>query len=144
MRAITIPLKTQNTAGGYLLSPVRPRVETRAAYEHRKIALPTMEGIQFEKINQIISLEAKGNYTSIYFNNKRQIMVCKTLREVELMLNCAHRFVRIHRSFTINLDKLEQYTKGKGGYVTMEDGISIAVSAGKRQDFMEALKMYFG
>jgi hypothetical protein len=32
-----------------------------ASEEVRKIALPTMEGIQFEPVQQIISLEAKGS-----------------------------------------------------------------------------------
>ena len=144
MSGTTIPLKAHKIMERHLISPSIDRQETRASYIHRKIALPTMEGIKFEKISRIISLEAKGNYTLIHFKDKQQTMVCKTLREVELTLNCPYRFIRIHRSFTINLDKLEQYTKGKGGYVTMENGRSINVSSGKRLDFMNALKCYFG
>ena len=44
-----------------------------------KIALPTMDGISFEKIEHIISLEAQGNYTTIHFLDGRNTLVCKTL-----------------------------------------------------------------
>jgi two-component system, LytTR family, response regulator len=110
----------------------------------RKVALPTMEGINFEKIQDIISLEAKGNYTMLFFTGKRKLLVCKTLRDMENQLYTGSQFVRIHRSYTINLNHLQKYVKGKGGYVIMENGSMVNVSSGKKQDFLDALKTYFG
>jgi len=109
----------------------------------RKIALPTMEGIHFQKVQNIISLEAKGNYTMLYFIDGTKLLVCKTLRNLEEILNGGNQFVRIHRSFTINLNCIEKYIKGKGGYVVMENGTSISVSAGKKQHFLDTLEIYF-
>lgn len=111
---------------------------------NRKIALPTMEGIHFEKIKNIVSLEASGNYTVLRFEDKRQLLVCKTLRNMETLLDEHQQFVRIHRSFTINLSKLQKYIKGKGGYVLMENGETVSVSIGKKQAFLNAIKLYFG
>ncbi|GJM31428.1 MAG: hypothetical protein DHS20C18_04290 [Saprospiraceae bacterium] len=118
-------------------------VISRATYSARKIALPTLEGIVFERTQQIICLEAQGNYTNILFSTGRQLLVSKTLGELENMLNDGCRFVRVHRSSTINLDYLHKYIKGKGGYVIMENGNSVAVSNGKKQEFMEAIRIYF-
>ena len=115
-----------------------------ASDEVRKIALPTMEGIQFEPVQQIISLEAQGNYTTLYFTEGRQLLVCKTLMELEQILNNSFQFVRIHRSFIINLNRIIKYVRGKGGYVVMDDGTSRTVSNGKRDDFFAAVKRYFG
>ncbi len=115
-----------------------------AAEEVRKIALPTMEGIQFEPVRNIISLEANGNYTYLYFTDGRQLLVCKTLRELEEMLHNPIQFVRIHRSYTINLNKILKYVRGKGGYVVMEDGSYRNVSNGKKESFFGALRRYFG
>ncbi len=129
------------------ISIVNPEVQQRtylATDEVRKIALPTMEGIQFEPVREIISLEAKGNYTSLYFTGGRQLLVCKTLMEIETLLNNSLQFVRIHRSFIINLNRIMKYVRGKGGYVVMEDGSSRNVSNGRRDDFFGALKRYFG
>ena len=123
-------------------------IKTPLSYESsssdRKIALPTMEGINFEKVQNIISLEAKGNYTMLYFTGKRKLLVCKTLMDMENQIHTGSQFVRIHRSYTINLNHLQKYVKGKGGYVIMENGVMINVSSGKKQDFMDALKVYFG
>ena len=118
--------------------------QNKAEQVYRKIALPTMEGIHFEKVEEIVSLEAKGNYTNLHFLNRKKLLVCKTLREMEKALNAGNQFVRIHRSFTINLNLLHKYIRGKGGYVIMEDQSNISVSTGKKQDFLSALQIYFG
>lgn len=115
----------------------------RPSGELRKIALPTMEGINFEKINNILYLEAKGNYTHLFFVDGRKMLVCKTLREMEIILADNLQFVRIHRSFTINLNCLSKYIKGKSGYVIMENGQSINISLGKKQHFLNSLETYF-
>ena len=109
----------------------------------RKVALPTMEGIHFERIQHVVSLEAQGNYTMLYFKDGRQLLVCKTLRDMEMLLACPGQFVRIHRSFTINLNQLQRYIRGKGGYVIMENGSNVNVSAGRKQAFLEAVEHYF-
>lgn len=124
---------------------VSPGVKKNKAQRgDRKIALPTMEGFHFEKVDEIVRLEAKGNYTCLHFVNRKKILVCKTLSEIEQGLNAGNQFVRIHRSFTINLNLLQKYIKGKGGHVVMEDQSRVCVSAGKKQGFFNALEKYFG
>ncbi len=110
----------------------------------RKIALPTLEGIHFEKVKEIVRLEANGNYTFIHLINDRKVLVSKTLAEIENKLRHHPRFVRIHRSNTINLDLLVKYVRGKGGYVEMENGVKITVSAARKQGFLSTLERYFG
>ena len=115
-----------------------------AADEVRKIALPTLEGLQFERVQEIISLEANGNYTCLYFRENRKVLVSKTLHQLESLLNNPKQFVRIHRSHIINLNLLKKYVKGKGGYVVMEDGSTYSVASNRRAFFMKAVKRYFG
>lgn len=110
----------------------------------KKIALPTMEGIYFENISDIIYLQADGNYVYVHLKNDRKFLISKTLSELETLLHRHPRFVRIHRSNTINLDLLAKYVRGKGGHVEMSDGTKINVSLGKKQDFLAALGRYFG
>lgn len=108
-----------------------------------KIMLPTMEGLCFEKVKHIAYLEASGNYTVLHFIDARQVLVCKTLREVEQLLPDA-AFTRIHRSHTIHLRHIKKYVRGKGGYVILQNGVTLTVSAGQKDIFIEALKYYFG
>ena len=107
-----------------------------------KIALPTMEGLHFEKTKHVLYLEASGNYTMLHFADGRQVLVCKTLREVETMLPPAD-FIRIHRSHTIQMRHLKKYIRGKGGYVVLQNGATLAVSAGQKDVFMEAVHQFF-
>ncbi len=109
-----------------------------------KIALPTLDGVHFEKTCHIISLEAKGNYTCLHFKAGHSLLISKTLREMDRQLKNERQFVRIHRSFTINLDYLTKYWKGKGGIVQMENGAHFNVSCGRKQAFLKSIELYFG
>ncbi len=107
-----------------------------------KVVLPTMEGMCFEKVKHIAYLEASGNYTVLHFLDGRQILVCKTLREVEGLLP-GPAFVRIHRSHTIHLRHIKKYVRGKGGHVVLQNSVTLTVSAGQKDNFLQALKVYF-
>lgn len=122
-----------------------PNLDTvhRSTPEVEKIALPTMEGLCFEKVKHITYLEASGNYTALHFKDKRQVLVCKTLREVEQMLP-ERAFARIHRSHTIHLRHLKKYVRGKGGHVLLQNGVTLTVSTGQKEVFLEQVKAYFG
>ena len=102
-----------------------------------------MEGMCFEKVKHIAYLEANGNYTALHFTDKRQVLVCKTLREVEMMLP-ENAFTRIHRSHTIHLRHIKKYVRGKGGHVVLQNGVTLSVSAGQKEFFMESLRRFFG
>ncbi|MBK8554714.1 MAG: LytTR family transcriptional regulator [Lewinellaceae bacterium] len=107
-----------------------------------QIMLPTMDGLCFEKIKHIAYLEASGNYTVLHFIDSRQVLVCKTLGDVEQLLSSG-AFVRIHRSHTIHLRHIKKYTRGKGGHVLLQNGVTLAVSSGQRENFLITLKKYF-
>ncbi|MFN0016279.1 MAG: LytR/AlgR family response regulator transcription factor [Saprospiraceae bacterium] len=136
--ALTVPL---------LPDLVRPsdlgqRASTNESGKASKVVLPTMDGLCFEKVKHIAYLEASGNYTVLHFLDGRQILVCRTLREVELMLPVA-AFVRIHRSHTIHLRHIKKYVRGKGGHVVLQNSATLTVSAGQKDTFLDALKLFF-
>lgn len=126
----------------YAVSPEHVHPQPRSSGKAGKIVLPTMEGMCFEKVKHIAYLEASGNYTVLHFLDGRQILVCKTLREVEFMLP-EDAFVRIHRSHTIHLDHIKKYVRGKGGHVVLQNSVTLTVSAGQKDNFLDALKHYF-
>lgn len=136
---------TTETARTAVLRPDFVAAERRkkAQTKSGKIVLPTMEGLCFEKVKHITYLEANGNYTLLHFTDGRQILVCKTLGDVENLLPDT-AFVRIHRSHTVHLRHLKKYVRGKGGHVLLQNGVTLTVSAGQKEDFLHALKKYFG
>ena len=104
-----------------------------------KITLPTLDGIIFVKINDIIRCESDNNYTQFFLKNNKKILVSRTLKDYDEMLT-PFNFFRIHKSHLINLAFLERYKKGEGGTVIMEDGAELEVSRRRKEDFMNALQ----
>lgn len=104
----------------------------------KKITIPTIDGLEFLEVSNIIRCEADVNYTTIFTNDSKKIMVSKTLKSFEaLLVNC--NFFRVHNSHLINLDYIKKYTKGKGGYVTLADNSTIEVSTRRKDDFLKAI-----
>ena len=104
----------------------------------QKIAIPTINGLIFVAIEDIIRLEAKGSYTIIYLANKEQVMATRNIKEYEDLLPEVI-FCRVHNSHIINLQNIQKYNKGRGGYITMEDGSSIEVASRRREEFLRRL-----
>jgi two-component system LytT family response regulator len=104
-----------------------------------KIALPTLDGIIFVKIKEIVRCESDNNYTGIYLKSGEKIMVSRTLKEYDDMLT-PFNFFRIHKSHLINLSFLNRYKKGEGGFVIMEDGSELEVSRRRKDEFLDAIQ----
>ena len=102
---------------------------------NRKIALPTMEGLEFVDIEDIVRCESTSNYTYIHLLREKPILISKTLKEVESMLT-NHGFIRIHQSHLVNIKSIKKYIKGKAGSLILKDGSIIPVSRSKKGDFL--------
>jgi len=103
-----------------------------------KIALPTMEGLQMISVQSIISCEAHDNYTTLILKDNKKLVVSCTLKVIEEMLE-DYSFIRVHRSFLVNLHEVEKYVKGDGGYVVMSDGNHIYISRNKKEELLKKL-----
>jgi two-component system LytT family response regulator len=104
-----------------------------------KIAVPTSEGFELVPVNDVIACEADDNYTNIHLKNKRKIIACRTLKEIEEQLESFPYFVRVHHSHMANLNEVAKYIKGDGGYLVMSDGTTVNVSRSRK----EALIKFF-
>jgi len=103
-----------------------------------RIALPTMTGFVFAQVNDIIRCESDNNYTTFYFEDKTHLMVSKTLKDCEELLQ-EYNFFRVHASHLINLKFIKEYIKGDGGQVKMMDGSYVDVSRRKKDEFLQRL-----
>ena len=104
----------------------------------QKLALPSLKGIELIKKEEVIRCESANNYTVFHLRDKREIVVTKTLKEFEEMLE-SEGFLRIHQSHLVNLDAVVQYIKEDGGYALMEDGSKVEVSRRKKDAFLRAI-----
>ena len=103
-----------------------------------KITLPQQGGFEVLDINEIYFCKADDNYTEIYLEEKR-IVISKTLKYFEDALK-DFPFVRIHKSYLVNVNEVQKYKKGKGGSVVLFNGKELSVSASKKAELLSFFK----
>src|SRR5678816_2271598 len=103
-----------------------------------KLAMPTMEGLQMIPVDSIINCESDSNYTILQLKNSKKLIVSRTLKEIEELLE-EHSFVRVHRCYLANMNEVEKYVKGEGGYLVMSDGTTIDVARNKKEVLLKKL-----
>jgi two-component system LytT family response regulator len=104
-----------------------------------KIAIPTSEGFKLIPADQLMRCEADDNYTHVYLKNKTKIVACRTLKEMEEQLENFCSFLRVHQSYLVNLNEVDKYIKGDGGYLVMNDGTTVNVSRSRKEMLMKKL-----
>ena len=129
--------KRQQSAGNERLELLLQNLMSEKKERHR-IAIPSMEGLQFIKLDDIIYLEANSNYTIVYLVNETKLTVSKTLKDFEELLPVP-AFIRIHHSCIINSSAVEKYIRGDGGQVVMKNGAVLDVSKRKKNEFLKAI-----
>jgi two-component system LytT family response regulator len=97
-----------------------------------KVAIPTMEGFQFVLAESIVKCEAENNYTSLFLKDKRKLIASRNLKDIEEMLE-DYSFIRVHNSYLVNINEVEKYVKGEGGYLVMSDGSAVTVSRSRKE-----------
>lgn len=103
---------------------------------HKKIALPTINGLVFMPVQNIVRCESTGNYTRIFFTDKKNLMVSRPLKEFEELLSDVD-FFRVHNSHLINMQQMQSYIQGEGGFALMSDGTQVEVSRRRKADFLK-------
>lgn len=107
--------------------------------KRQQVAIPTFEGLEFVNMQQITYAKADGNYTTIVLQNQEKIMISKTLKEFEGILNDS-TFARIHNSYLVNLEHVRKYIKGDTGSVILNDGTTLQVSRANKTKLMSMVK----
>ncbi|HVE61039.1 MAG TPA: LytTR family DNA-binding domain-containing protein [Chitinophagaceae bacterium] len=104
----------------------------------QKIALPYKDGYEFVEVSHIIYCQAEGAYTKVFLDNKKCILVSRTLGDIEELLP-GDLFQRIHHSTVVNLGFVTHFVRSDGGYLKMQTGEQLIVSKSKKENLMERL-----
>jgi two-component system LytT family response regulator len=111
---------------------------TESKTQEDKIAIPTADGLEFLQIKTIVHIESSSNYSKIFLNNGKTILVTRLLKDFEDMLS-SYRFYRVHNSHLINLNYIQKYIRGDGGQVVMQTGETIDVARRKKDEFLSLI-----
>ncbi len=107
-----------------------------------RLCLPTMKGFIILKLEEIIYCEAERSYTVFHLENNKTVTVSKPLLEYDSLLKDTS-FLRIHKSFLINLLHVREYQRGEGGIVIMSNMAELEVSRRKKELFLLKVKEVF-
>lgn len=106
-----------------------------------RIFINLKTGIEYVETEEIIFLESIKNYTRLYLTSSRVMTTARPMKEFEERL-CApsSHFMRVHKCFLVNLNRIQRYIKRTEEIVT-EEGHSIPLSRLKREGFMTWLNV---
>ncbi|MEO8148128.1 MAG: LytTR family DNA-binding domain-containing protein [Bacteroidia bacterium] len=106
--------------------------------QKKRIGLSDKNGIEFYEIDDIVYCKSDNAYTTVFFDNKKQVVTSKPIRDYEKELS-NFPFYRIHNSYLINLNKVKKYIRGDGGQVILTDGTTLDVARNKKEGFLHRL-----
>ena len=104
----------------------------------KKIVLKDSNSIYFINVSDIIRCESSGQYTEFYFEDAKRIVISKSLKEYEELLE-PFGFIRPHHSHLINTNKILRFDKVNGGSLIMQTLEEIPVSHRKKTQILQVL-----
>jgi two-component system LytT family response regulator len=106
--------------------------------EAKKIVLRTSESIHLVNVQDIMHCQSDGNYTNIYLHGGKKLIVSRTLKEFEQMLE-PYGFFRLHQSHLMNLNYLDHFNRERE-HVVLKDETSLPVSSRKKDQLLKIFK----
>jgi two-component system, LytTR family, response regulator len=103
--------------------------------KYNKITVHTTKGMQFVPIQNILWIASDNSYSTLHLAEGNPIVTSRSIGDFEEIL-LEYDFCRIHNSFMINLQHLQEYVKGDGGTVILTNGKELEVSRRKKADLM--------
>ena len=100
-----------------------------------KIAIPSQTGVTFIDLKDIVLIEAKSNYSDLVLNDKRKILISKTLKDIQPVLE-QQQFLRIHRQYIINLNEVKHFNRNES-LLTMTTSDVLPVSRLQKDKLIE-------
>jgi two-component system, LytTR family, response regulator len=104
----------------------------------KQLVLRDAEAVYAVDVTDIIRCQSSDNYTTFYFSNQAPVMISRSLKEFEELLE-DYDFFRVHQSHLINLNYLQKFQRKEGGFAILKDGTEIPVASRKRDGLIEKL-----
>lgn len=103
------------------------------------LSIPILNGYVFVKTADILYVKADGSYAQVMIKDKPPIVVSKNLKYFEQALEHHQHFVRVHRTYLINVNQMLRFEKANRGTIIMNDGTHIDLARERRDDFFKAI-----
>ncbi|MFN2394598.1 MAG: LytR/AlgR family response regulator transcription factor [Bacteroidales bacterium] len=105
----------------------------------KQIVIHTTDAFFVVDTSDIIRCMADNNYTHIFLENGKKIVVSKPLKKYEELLRDAG-FCRVHQSHLVNLCKLARLNRSEKSTLILKNNDTIPVSKGMKAQILSYLK----
>lgn len=123
-----------------LLSRVNEPTNNEKPY--RKLLVYGQESIEIIGLQEILTIQATGNYSQFLLKDGRQICASKTLKHYEDLLS-TENFLRVHHSWLINTEEIIRIRKDNGYFLQLKNNLEIPVSRSRKQVLLDHLEMMY-
>ncbi|MCK8490532.1 MULTISPECIES: LytR/AlgR family response regulator transcription factor [Spirosoma] len=115
-----------------------------ASYQRgsQRITLPYLNRTIFIAVDDVLCLQGEGNYTFLFTRDRKKYLVSKTLKEFEKTLD-GSIFLRIHKSYIVNLAYVQRSVFNKERHVQLADGREVAISRRRMKDISQQLTQFW-
>ena len=130
----------------YLLKPINQKELERIHQKFLKTFEPSedQKKIEFKISNrhvicdqdEIVYVNSEGNYTTIFFNDREDLMLTKNMKKVEEEYFGSQRFVRVHRSFIVNVSHVLEYNNFE---ILLSNKTKVPLARNKYEEFKEKM-----
>ena len=103
------------------------------------LRIPIQNRVVVIKMVDIIKLEADGAYTRIFITGNKDFVSSYNIKTFEEHLD-NRLFMRIHRSYIINLYKVTKIIGDKQLHVLMTDGSELEIARRLKNDFLDTIR----
>lgn len=104
-----------------------------------KIALTSLDRVDFVEPDQIIRCQADNTYTHVYLSDGNKMLISKTLRDFSQLL-AEYGFLRTHQSHLVNRKYVRSLLKQDGDVLLLTDGSMVPVSQRQKAEVLEGLR----
>ncbi len=104
-----------------------------------RFMVPVSDGYRFLKAADIVRVQASGSYSIFHLTDNTKLTLSNRIGHYQRELMKAG-FARIHSSHMINVNYVKKYVRHGGLHVILENGDSIPISRGQRDEFECGLK----
>ncbi len=103
------------------------------------ILIQTSKGEVFINFHSIVRAEALSNYSKIYFDNGKVLVISKVLQWLEDRLP-QNNFIRVHRSHLVNYEFVNSKYSKKMSLLILKDSSTIEVSRRRKIEVERKIK----
>ncbi len=120
---------------------VEQKLKTKTIPDHKtKITVYEGQSYHIIYLDQLIRVEADGNYARFIMVDNQRLLSSKGLKFYEELLE-KYGFLRCHKSHLVNLQHIKSYTLADGGYINLTNEERLPLAVSKKRILLDKLEL---